>query len=133
MVVLSSVGLPGFDCDKVDVGVGVDAFAPLEVEELLPSLVGRLVGEGSVFRSTATLELEPMESEPSLLRTPEESAADEDVLLVMDDNGSDVTVKLDADKTPDELLNSKDEELVSVPVVADTIDVGSKVLISAVA
>ncbi|KAG7058587.1 hypothetical protein JMJ77_0005960 [Colletotrichum scovillei] len=74
-----------------------------------------------------------MESEPSLLRTPEESAADEDVLLVMDDNGSDVTVKLDADKTPDELLNSKDEELVSVPVVADTIDVGSKVLISAVA
>ncbi|KXH25424.1 hypothetical protein CNYM01_02693 [Colletotrichum nymphaeae SA-01] len=123
VVVLSSVGLLESDCGKVDVGVGVDASAPLEIEELLISLVGRLVEEGSVFRSTATLELEVMESEPSLLRTPEESAADEDVLLVMDDNGSDVTVKLDADKTPDELLNPKDEELVPVPVVADTIDV----------
>ncbi|KXH30039.1 hypothetical protein CSIM01_00753 [Colletotrichum simmondsii] len=133
VVVLSRVGLLESDCGKVDVGVGVEASAPLEVEELLPSLVGRLVEEGSVFRSTATLELEVMESEPSLPRTPEESAADEDVLLVMDDNGSDVAVKLDADETPDELLDSKDEKLVSVPVVADTIDVGSKVLISAVA
>ncbi|KAK1475818.1 hypothetical protein CTAM01_15635 [Colletotrichum tamarilloi] len=123
VAVISSVRLIEVDCGKVDVGVGVNESAPLEVEELISSLVGRVVEEASVLRLTVTLEFEVMKSELSLLRVLEESAADEDAVLVMDDNGSDVAVELDADETPDELVNSNVEELVSVAVIADTIDV----------
>ncbi|KAL0778987.1 hypothetical protein CaCOL14_003471 [Colletotrichum acutatum] len=133
VAVVSTVRLLEVDCGKVDVGVGVDEPAPSEVEELISSLVGRPVEEGSVLRLTVTIELEVMKSEPTLLRVLEESVADEDAMMAMDDNGSDVAVELGPDGTPDELLNSKDEEFVSVPVGEDTIDVGSKVLISAVA
>ncbi|KAI3557484.1 hypothetical protein CABS02_02143 [Colletotrichum abscissum] len=132
VAVISSVRLIEVDCGKVDVGVGVNESAPLEVEELVSSLVGRVVEEASVSRLTVTLEFEVIKSELSLLRVLEESAADEDAVLVMDDNGSDVAVELDADETPDELVNSNVEELVSVAVIADTIDVDSKVLISTV-
>ncbi|UQC83502.1 uncharacterized protein CLUP02_08997 [Colletotrichum lupini] len=132
VAVISSVRLIEVDCGKVDVGVGVNESAPLEVEELISCLVGRVVEEASVSRLTVTLEFEVMKSELSLLRVLDESAADEDAVLVMDEDGSDVAVELDADETPDELVSSNVEELVSVAVIADTIDVDSKVLISTV-
>ncbi|KAI3535190.1 hypothetical protein CSPX01_11560 [Colletotrichum filicis] len=130
VAVISSVRLIEVDCGKVDVGVGVNESAPLEVEELISSLVGRVVEEASVLRLTVTLEFEVMKSELSLLRVLEESAADEDAVLVMDDDGSDVAVELDADETPDELVNSNVEELVSVAVIADTIDVDSSSVVA---
>ncbi|KAK1701155.1 hypothetical protein BDP55DRAFT_722397 [Colletotrichum godetiae] len=55
-----------------------------------------------------------------------------DVVLVMDDNVSEAIVELDAERIPDELLESRDEEVVSVFAVVDPVDVGSKVFISAV-
>ncbi|KXH62964.1 hypothetical protein CSAL01_03914 [Colletotrichum salicis] len=85
------------------------------------------ISEASEVVEESTIKDDLIESELSLLEILEGSTVDEDVVLVMDDNASDAIVELDAEGAPDELLESKDEELVSVLAVVDSEDVESSI------